>query len=134
MEGSGFNIVSFVPFILIFVLMYFLIIRPQNKKAKEHQSMVQSLEKGDKVIMNGGLIGTITKLLGDTELEIALEEGAKARVVRSMVASIIKGTGALQAKTHQAKASAEKTSPTKSPVKKAVAAAKKSTRGKPSKK
>jgi preprotein translocase subunit YajC len=124
MEGSGFNIVSFAPFILIFVLMYFLIIRPQNKKAKEHQALVQALGKGDKVIMNGGLIGTITKVLSDAELEIALEEGAKARVVRSMVASIIKGTGAPQAKTP-----AEK-----SPVKKAVAATKKSTRGKPSKK
>jgi preprotein translocase subunit YajC len=127
MEGSGFNIASFLPFVLIFVLMYFLIIRPQNKKAKEHQSMVQSLGKGDKVIMNGGLIGTITKILGDTELEIALEEGAKARVVRSMVASIIKGTPA------QARVAEEK-SAAKSPVKKAVAAAKKSTRGKPSKK
>ena len=90
---SGFNIASFAPFILIFALMYFLIIRPQNKKAKEHQSMVQSLSKGDRVVMNGGLMGSISKVVSDTELEISLENGT-ARVMRSMVASIVKGPSA----------------------------------------
>jgi preprotein translocase subunit YajC len=111
MESAGFNIASFLPFILIFVLMYFLIIRPQNKKAKEHQALVQSLAKGDKVIMNGGLIGTVTKIISDTELQIELEEGAKARVVRSMVASLIKGTGTEQTKASAEKVAAKKTLP-----------------------
>ena len=129
---EGFNIASFLPFVLIFVLMYFLIIRPQNKKAKDHQTMVQSLAKGDKVIMNGGLIGTITKVLSDTELQIELEEGAKARVIRSMVASIIKGTA--ETKPAGEKSPLKKEVVAKAAVKRQGTPSKSSARGKPSKK
>jgi preprotein translocase subunit YajC len=97
MEGSSANFVSFLPIVLIFVLMYFLIIRPQNKKAKEHQAMVQALGKGERVVMNGGIIGTVSKVVSDTELELDLEGGAKVRVVRSMVASILKSAPAATA-------------------------------------
>lgn len=89
MEGSSANFVSFLPIVLIFVLMYFLIIRPQNKKAKEHQVMVKALGKGDRVVMNGGIIGTVSKVISDTELELDLEGSAKVRVLRSMVASVL---------------------------------------------
>ena len=96
------NIASFAPFILIFALMYFLIIRPQNKKAKEHQAMVQTLGKGSRVVMNGGMIGTISKVVSDTELELTLEEGT-VRVVRSMVASVIQAEKKTAAKKTVAK-------------------------------
>ena len=111
---SGFNIASLAPFILIFALMYFLIIRPQNKKAKEHQAMVQNLSKGDRIIMNGGLMGSISKVVSDTELEITLETGT-ARVVRSMVASVM-STASAPAKAAPAK---------KAPAKKKAAPKKK---------
>ena len=121
---SGFNIVSFAPFILIFALMYFLIIRPQNKKAKEHQAMVHNLGKGDRVVMNGGLMGTISKVVSDTELELSLETGT-ARVARSMVASVIpaatpaKASAAKSAgKSVAKKAAAKKVAPKKAPAKK----------------
>lgn len=97
MEGSSANFVSFLPIILIFALMYFLIIRPQNKKAKEHQAMVKALGKGDRVVMNGGIIGTVSKIISDTELEIDLEGSAKARALRSMVASVLTGSTAVSA-------------------------------------
>lgn len=97
MEGSSANFVSFLPIVLIFALMYFLIIRPQNKKAKEHQAMVKALDKGDRVVMNGGIIGTVSKIISDTELEIDLEGSAKARALRSMVASVLTGSTAVSA-------------------------------------
>lgn len=112
---SGFNIASFAPFILIFALMYFLIIRPQNKKAKEHQTMVQNLKKGDRVIMNGGLMGSISKVISETELELSLETGT-ARVVRSMVASVAPSAAPVAKKAPAAKK--------KAPAKKSAAAKK----------
>lgn len=111
MDGSGSNLMGFLPIILIFAVFYFLIIRPQNKKAREHQEMVKSLGKGDRVILNGGIMGSVTKVVSDTELEIALEDG-KARVVRSMVASVVSAP---------TKAAAVKKAPAKkAAVKKAV--------------
>ena len=94
--------------------------------------MVQSLAKGDKVIMNGGLIGTITKVLSDTELQIELEEGAKARVIRSMVASIIKGTA--ETKPAGQNSPLKKEVVAKAAVKRQGTPSKSSARGKPSKK
>lgn len=104
MEGSNFNFISFLPIVAIFLLMYLLIIRPQNKKAKEHQSMVQALKKGDKVVMSGGLIGTVSRIESETELLLELEGGAKARVLRSMVGSVLNSPAtAAGTSSHQAK-------------------------------
>ncbi len=83
---------QFVPLILIFAIMYFLLIRPQQKKLKEHQKMVQGLRRGDQVITQGGLIGKVTKVKDDNELEVELAEGVKVRVVQSTITNVINKT------------------------------------------
>lgn len=85
-------IAQFVPLILIFAIMYFLLIRPQQKKLKEHQKMVEGLRRGDQVITQGGLIGKVTKVKDENEIEVELAEGVKVRVVQSTIASVINKT------------------------------------------
>jgi len=83
---------QFLPLILIFAIMYFLLIRPQQKKVKEHQAMVSALRRGDQVVTQGGLIGKVTKVKDDNEIEVELAEGVKVRVVQSTVAQVINKT------------------------------------------
>ena len=83
---------QFVPLILIFVIMYFLLIRPQQKKLKEHKAMVEALRRGDQVVTQGGLIGKVAKVKDDTEIEVELAEGVKVRVVRSTIAQVLSKT------------------------------------------
>lgn len=94
-EGAGqgdSTLVGFIPIILIFVLFYFLLIRPQAKKAKEHKGMVASLDKGDEVVTNGGILGRLTKVdEGFLTLEIA--DGVEVKVQRQSIATLVpKGT------------------------------------------
>ncbi len=77
-------IVTFAPFILIFVIFYFMLIRPQQKKAKQRQEMIQALKKGDRVITMGGLIGTVTNL-GDKIITIQVAEGVRVKVLRKNI-------------------------------------------------
>lgn len=92
--GTGGAIASFLPLILIFLIMYFLLIRPQQKKVKEHQAMVAALRRGDQVVTQGGLIGKVTRVKEDdaNELEVEISEGVKVRVVRSTVAQVLSKT------------------------------------------
>ena len=83
---------QFVPLILIFAIMYFLLIRPQQKKVKEHQAMVDALRRGDQVITQGGLIGKVTKVKEDGELEVEIAESVKVRVVKSTIAQVVSKT------------------------------------------
>ena len=83
---------QFLPLILIFAIMYFLLIRPQQKKMKEHQKMVSDLRRGDQVVTQGGLIGKVAKVKDDNELEVELAEGVKVRVVRSPIAQVLSKT------------------------------------------
>ena len=83
---------QFVPLILIFAIMYFLLIRPQQRKVKEHKKMVESLRRGDMIVTQGGLIGKVTKVKEDNELEVELSEGVKVRVVQSTVAQVLSKT------------------------------------------
>ncbi len=83
---------QFLPLILIFAIMYFLLIRPQQKKMKEHQKMVQDLRRGDQVVTQGGLIGKVSKVKDDNEVEVELAEGVKVRVVRSTIAQVLSKT------------------------------------------
>ncbi len=83
---------SFVPLILIFAIMYFLLIRPQQKKVKEHQKMVQALRRGDLVVTQGGIIGKVVKVKDDGELEVELAEGVKVRVIQSTIAQVLSKT------------------------------------------
>ena len=79
---------QFVPLILIFAIMYFLLIRPQQKKLKDHQKMVEGLSRGDQVVTQGGLIGKVTKVKEDNELEVEVADGVKVRVVQSTLADV----------------------------------------------
>jgi len=79
---------QFVPLILIFVIMYFLLIRPQQKKVKEHQAMIAALRRGDEIVTAGGLIGKISKVKDDDEVEVELASGLKVRAVRATIANV----------------------------------------------
>ena len=88
MEAIG----QLVPLILIFAIMYFLLIRPQQKKAKEHQAMVKALRRGDQVVTQGGLIGKVAKVKEENELEVEIAEGVKVRVVQSTITQVLNKT------------------------------------------
>ncbi len=84
----GGGLMSLLPLILIFVVFYFLLIRPQQKKVREHREMVTSLRRGDKVVTSGGIIGQITKVMSENELQLEIADGVRVRCARSMVASL----------------------------------------------
>ena len=80
---------QFMPLILIFAIMYFLLIRPQQKKVKEHQAMVAAVRRGDEVVTQGGLIGKVSKVKdGENELEVEIADGVKVRVVQNTSADV----------------------------------------------
>ncbi|WP_295313314.1 preprotein translocase subunit YajC [Roseobacter sp.] len=83
---------QFVPLILIFAIMYFLLIRPQQKKVKEHQAMVAALRRGDQVVTQGGIVGKVAKVKDDGELELEIADGIKVRVIQSTIATVISKT------------------------------------------
>ncbi len=86
--SGGDMLVSLLPFILIFVIMYFLILRPQQKRAKQHQEMVKNMRRGDNVVTSGGLMGKITKVVDENEIEVEIAEGIRVRQMRGMVAEV----------------------------------------------
>ena len=87
MSGSGFA--QFIPLILIFVIFYFFLIRPQQKKAKEHKLMVAALKRGDEVITSGGLLGKIERVLGDDKVDVSISENVTVQVVQSTIQSLL---------------------------------------------
>ena len=87
MSGSGFA--QFIPLILIFVIFYFFLIRPQQKKVKDHKSMVTSLKRGDEVVTSGGIIGRIERVLDDDKVDILISENVTVQVVKSTVQSLL---------------------------------------------
>ncbi len=88
MEAIG----QFIPLILIFAIMWFLLIRPQQKKLKEHRAMVEALRRGDQVVTQGGLIGKVSKVKDDDEIEVEIATGVKVRVVRGTIAQVLSKT------------------------------------------
>ncbi|MCO4842542.1 MAG: preprotein translocase subunit YajC [Yoonia sp.] len=87
------GIQSLVPLILIFGIMYFLLIRPQQKKLKEHQMMVEALRRGDQIITQGGIMGKVTKVKdGNNEIEVEIASGVNVRVIRSTIATVVNKT------------------------------------------
>jgi preprotein translocase subunit YajC len=86
--GSGNMIVQFMPLILIIVIMYFLILRPQQRKVKLHQDMIKAVRRGDTVVTNGGLVGKVTKVVDDDQIEVEISDGVRVRQVRSMVTDV----------------------------------------------
>ncbi len=88
MEAIG----QFIPLILIFAIMYFLLIRPQQKRLKEHKAMVEALRRGDQVVTQGGLIGKVSKVKEEDEVEVELADGVRVRVVKSTIAQVLNKT------------------------------------------
>lgn len=88
--GGGSLVMSILPFILIFVIMWFLIIRPQRQQMKRHKEMIANIRRNDTVVTSGGVIGKVTKVLDEAsnEIEVQIAEGVKIRVVRSMVQDV----------------------------------------------
>jgi preprotein translocase subunit YajC len=88
--GAGSILVQLAPFILIFVIMYFLLIRPQQKRQKTHQEMLKNIRRGDTVVIGGGMIGKVTKVLDDAagEVEVEIADGVKVKVVRSTILDV----------------------------------------------
>jgi preprotein translocase subunit YajC len=95
LDGLG----GLLPLVLIFVVFYFLLIRPQQKKAKEHRETLSNLRRGDKVVTNGGLVGTITRVPNDTELIVEIADGVKVRVLRGMIAESLSKSDPAPAKS-----------------------------------
>ena len=87
---SGQGIAQFIPLILIFVIFYFFLIRPQQKRVKDHKAMVESLKRGDEIITSGGIIGTIDRVMEDDRLEVNIGEGVKVQIIRSTITSLLK--------------------------------------------
>ena len=87
MSGSGFA--QFIPLILIFVIFYFFLIRPQQKKVKEHKIMVSSLKRGDNVITAGGVVGKVERILGDDKVDLSISENVTIQVVQSTIQSLL---------------------------------------------
>ena len=81
-------LMSLLPFALIFVIMYFLILRPQQRKVKEHNDLVKNVRRGDTVITNGGLVGKVTKVVDDEQIEIEVGEGVRIRQMRQMISGV----------------------------------------------
>lgn len=90
--GAGGAFGSLVPLILIFAIMYFLLIRPQQKKLKEHKAMTEGLRRGDQVVTQGGVIGKVVKVKDGDEIEVEVAEGVKVRVVQSTIVSVLSKT------------------------------------------
>lgn len=86
--GGGDIFSMMLPLVLIFAVFYFLLIRPQQKKMKEHRAMLDAVRRGDRVVTGGGIIGTVTKVVSDDELQIEIAEGVRVRVARATLASV----------------------------------------------
>ena len=88
MNSSGFA--QFIPLILIFVIFYFFLIRPQQKRVKDHRAMVQGLKRGDEVITSGGIIGVVDKVHEDDKIDVVIYENVKVQIIKSTITSLLK--------------------------------------------
>lgn len=87
--GGGNLLFQIIPFVLIFVVIYFLILRPQQKRAREHREMVASVRRGDQIVTSGGLMGKISKVTDDADdVEVEIAKGVKVRIIRSMISDV----------------------------------------------
>ena len=125
--GGSDMLVSILPFILIFVIMYFLILRPQRKQMKDRQAMLAAIRRNDTIVTGGGIIGKVTKVINDHELEVEIATDTRIKTMRHLVAEVrVKGEAAPAAKTPAVKPAAAnktatKTSAAKTPTVKKTA-------------
>src|SRR5690349_17053147 len=92
-QGTGLfdqcGLVQFLPLVLIFVVFYFLLIRPQQKKQKDHRTMLDALRRGDRVVTGGGILGTVSKVVSPEEVEVDIASGVRVKVLRSTITSVL---------------------------------------------
>ncbi len=81
---------QFIPLILIFIIFYFFLIRPQQKRVKDHKAMVESLKRGDEVITSGGIIGIVDRVMEDDRIEVTLSDNVKVQIIKSTITSLLK--------------------------------------------
>ncbi len=88
--GGGTNdiLMSLVPFVLIFIIMWFLIIRPQQKRVKSHREMIKNVRRGDTIVTSGGIIAKVSKVVDDTEIEAEIADGVRVRILKGMVSDV----------------------------------------------
>ena len=89
MSGSGSGFAQFIPLILIFVIFYFFLIRPQQKRAKDHKAMVAALKRGDEVVTSGGIVGKVERILGEDKLDLSISDNVTVQVVQSTIQSVL---------------------------------------------
>ncbi|HEV2337001.1 MAG TPA: preprotein translocase subunit YajC [Stellaceae bacterium] len=82
-------LIQFLPLALIFVVFYFLLIRPQQQKQKQHKTMVDALRRGDRIVTGGGILATVSKVIGPEEVEVDIASGVRIRVLRSTISSVL---------------------------------------------
>ena len=85
-------LVQFLPLVLIFIVFYFLLIRPQQKKQQEHRTMLEGLRRGDRVVTGGGIVATVSKVIGTEEVEVDIAQGVRVKVLRSTISSVLSRT------------------------------------------
>ncbi|HRK96809.1 MAG TPA: preprotein translocase subunit YajC [Rhodospirillales bacterium] len=95
--GAGAGILQFLPLILIFVVFYFLLIRPQQKKLKQHRDMLAAIRRGDRIVTGGGIIGTVNKVIDDNEVMVEIAEGVRVRVHKPLISAVLAKTEAAPA-------------------------------------
>lgn len=86
--GGADLLTTFAPFVLILIIMYFLLIRPQQKRAREHQEMIKNVRRGDTVVLSSGMIGKVTKVVDDNEAEVEIADNVRVRVVKAMITDV----------------------------------------------
>ena len=86
---SGQGIAQFIPLILIFVIFYFFLIRPQQKRVKDHKAMVAALKRGDEIITSGGIIGIVDRVMEDDRIEVTIGESTKVQIIRSTITTLL---------------------------------------------
>ena len=93
MSGSGSGFAQFIPLILIFVIFYFFLIRPQQKRAKDHKAMVAALKRGDEVVTSGGIVGKVERIIGEDKLDLLIAENVTVQVVQSTIQNVLNKPG-----------------------------------------
>jgi preprotein translocase subunit YajC len=86
--GGSDILMSMIPFVLIFIIMWFLIIRPQQKRVKDHREMISNVRRGDSIVTSGGIVAKVTKVIDDAEVEAEIADGVKVRMVKSMITDV----------------------------------------------
>ena len=89
MSGSGSGFAQFIPLILIFVIFYFFLIRPQQKRAKDHKAMVAALKRGDEVVTSGGIVGKVERILGEDKLDLSISDNVTVQVIQSTIQTVL---------------------------------------------